>query len=902
MNDKVQVPLHLGVDRHNRSPLGEGHPMLRATRNLLLGDKNELVRRKAMEFRQTIVRSNQDSGGLITQIGAGTEDGAVGGTGCKEPLALWLPPFPGSPATGSLGRPVVAVFVGGDGKYYLLADGEAYVVPLPNTGRRPQAVMWRGSLWVACGDAVPSPTSSTITNPPTGLVHARMYTNAAGVHVWGLYAGMGADIASNWFGVINDPAPSKGYKTFAAGLRPKVIGTFRDRMIVGNFPPDQYGNDRSNGLLISDYLPGTRVDTMATLPALDNIDVPRFGVSEVDPLTTRLRSVGEVGDPLVAVKELSLQQSGAMNQSALICLNDRSVYLMTGEPLSTADLGDMWAEAPMVKQPIEDGCASAETVCETPFGVIWAGHEDVYFMPNGGGAPTPIGRRIASEFLHTPFDMKWRWHAAYHEGYYRLFIMAPGQRQDMPVGMEACWCLDLRYGPPADWTQARWFGPQVYQPIGAVNGAADDIYRGVFCTAVEKRTAYKKELFCVQAGKDGEVDNFAWVLCGLDGEETRDWALPFSPTMYRTAGVQEALSANESRIVSAAGWLHGRQKKVTVAGTSAAGDPAWANDDSSNTTDGGVTWGPGGKVAVPGTWQTLNLNDGEDAFPSSRGNEILAGIRLMDLPANELNRDVSLRAVEMGVTRMDSTTWAIAPTRDGLHAGSLLKPVNAIGNMRLGNALNTRINDPIAPFTFWADVGYGVQTIGKHVAAMLVEYPYFTVRSDALKFSFYFDANNDNSPELLVAANLALSTLGALFVSQGVNTLYFNPRSNGLAGQGLYDSICEAMNAALTAGSLPGTFTHNMTNNPATCPVKPTITHSSREWTPNSYTTNYESAQSGDSAALWLELGFDPVSPGIVDSNFAAAHTAANSSWATKVPKLRIANLAVITRSFRRQP
>lgn len=916
MNGKLKLPFHLGVDRHNRVPLGDGHPMLRATRNLMLDDRNELVRRNAMEYRKLLIRSDQSSGGLFGGVSAGsTEDGATGGRTPQDPLCLWLPPFTGTVINidGSLTRSAFSVFDCVGGTRLLVADGESTIAPMPSVSRyKPQAVMWHGALWIVVGDACINKCYAH-DNPNTGIIRVGEYTPNNGVPTLDVTEGMGVDISGSWITLFSDGALGQD----AAMLRPKVIGTYRGRMILGNFPKDSYNQPHRNGFIISDFLPAGPSYGSGAL-SLVSADVPVFAAGGTSPWYSgqdgREFRVGDDEEELVASRELSLMQLGAMNQSCNVFFKDRSIWVMTGEPLSTVDVGAVKGDAVFIKQPLADGCASAETIAETPWGPIWAGHEDVYFMPNGGGAPIPIGRRIAKQLANTPPDMQWRWHAVYHKGWYRLFIMAINQRQDAPLLMEECWCLDLRYGPPQDWTQARWFGPQVYQPIGAPNGHADDIYRGVGPTAVDLRAGVKPELFSIQPGMDGgpgDADVYAWVMCGLDGEETRDWSCPFGPLQTRAAGSAETVELGELRIMADTSWPYGRFFKCVGAGTSDTGELDMGGLDAQGESfnDGGVSWQFQGKVAVPRTWNRMDTNDGEDAFPTNRGNEILFGIRGMEFGAEQENRMVQLRGLEIGATRADDETFVVTATKDGLHEGATLRYRYGVGNFRLAQtALGERINDPIAPFTIWVDspTGYAINPLGQHVSFMLHEYPYFTLWATSIPFSFYFDADENaesvspfppftvtpaNTTELLVPAVLTL----------GLGTQGFYPGQETAFGGGLLDAIVAAMNQALLDNNLPGSFSHNMTGVAATDPVRPAITHSTNNWAPNCYAYNFESSQDGDSPRLWLELGFEAVGVGI-GSDYRKTIVAPFSPWAAKVPKIRIANLSVITRSFRRGP
>lgn len=909
MNDRTPLPLHLGVDLHNRVPLGEGHPVFRWLRNLILGDQNEGIRRKSMEWRQDLwISSDQAGSGFSSGWDGGmspqTGTMPAGLTGARQPLCLWLPAFGGTSVDNyTVGGRSFVTIVGCASGGHLLHAGDANSSPsvlapvyvrIPAHTRRPQSVNWRGALWVACGDAVPNPTAaalgSAFVTQPTGLVRLGRYTNAQGLRVMAAFEGMSVDLSIGHQNMFTTATTAQACRTF----RPKVIGTYRGRMVVANFPEDQYGMSRVNGALFSDFLPGTRV-VSATFPSIDNVDVPRFASNGLDPWdgggdSSAARSflIGDDGEEIIGMKELSLQQSGAMNQSALVWFKDRSIWLQTGEPLETADLGAVQGDSAFHRQPINDGCPSFETVCETPWGLIWAGHEDVYFMPNGGGAPVPIGRRVASRLQNTPFDMKWRWHAAFHEGHYRLSIMAPGQKQDEPVAMQEEWRLDLRYGPPADWAQARWFGPQVFMPM-TKPGTADAVDCGLYITAKEQRTGMKPELVALALGFSPEADRHTVVLAGLDGEDSYDYTCKFSPNQYRPVSAPDSLSLNEKRVITAANWVHGREPKVTVAGTSGDNEPAWVDDFATNVTDNAVTWAPGARVAVPGNFVTRDISDGEDAIPASRGNEVLVMLKTMEMGASEVNKDITLRGVEVGASARDSMTWALQSLADELHAGSLLEAKSVSGNFILGRAaLGTRLNDPMAPFVKYVDLtGSGGLLPGKHVRFSLAEYPYITVSDADLAFSFYFDANNDNTPELLVGATLDVSG------GYGFSSL-----------KTLLDAVVAAMNASLTAGGLGGTFTHNLTTNPGTCPVVPTITHSTREWKPNSLTVSFVGFTASESPSLWLQLGFTAIGPGVAPGHFPyqTVHTAPHSPWQRKTPKLRITNVVMTTRSFRRKP
>jgi hypothetical protein len=124
------------------------------------------------------------------------------------------------------------------------------------------------------------------------------------------------------------------------------------------------------------------------------------------------------------------------------------------------------------------------------------------------------------------------------------------------------------------------------------------------------------------------------------------------------------------------------------------------------------------------------------------------------------------------------------------------------------------------------------------------------------------------------------------------------------------DRVVDAMNAALVANNAGGgnTFSHNMTTNPATCPVKPTITLSTGggtyKWYPYSFTDAFSQLPPDQYGypSLWFKLGFEAIGTEWGLGSYSNVVTAPFSPMARSVPKLRVASLTAVLRSFKRGP
>jgi hypothetical protein len=202
-------------------------------------------------------------------------------------------------------------------------------------------------------------------------------------------------------------------------------------------------------------------------------------------------------DTIVAMQEIMLADVGTPAQAALLVLGRRKAFLITGEPSQTVEIGAAYGGNVSVNefQNVE-GCVSAETLVRTPYGVIWASESDVW-MYDEGQIPRRIGTKIRPVLKQTAAEFQYLWHAAYHDGSYRLAVMSDGQgpSHDSPCGEQ--WWLDLREMVPRGAADARWWGPQVFKVL---RERYEPCEAGTYCMAPEIRADREPALLGVEPG------------------------------------------------------------------------------------------------------------------------------------------------------------------------------------------------------------------------------------------------------------------------------------------------------------------------------------------------------------------------------------------------------------------
>ncbi len=309
---------------------------------------------------------------------------------------------------------------------------------------------------------------------------------------------------------------------------PKVVGVYRNRMVFGNF-----GKGYETHFTFADPDVPTTVSADFLAANGNNFTLP-----------------AAAGDKLVAFIEITQSAVGTPSQSALLILCERTAFILNGEPLFTIDTPDPaegYAGDVTLSQISEPcGCVSADTVVRTPYGLVWAGTDDVWGFQLGQ-LPVRIGTKIRPAIENTQPDQRWRWFAAYHGGAYRLALPGEGQNPTADEPLSDQWWLDLRDGIPQDWPSARWWGPHQYniaRKVTQYNETQPTPPKGLFFMAREQRAGKEVGLFTVTNAVAGvytsgmsQLYQHHHVLIELDVPVTYDSALTRDASDLDYAGI-----------------------------------------------------------------------------------------------------------------------------------------------------------------------------------------------------------------------------------------------------------------------------------------------------------------------------------------------------------------------------
>ncbi len=255
-------------------------------------------------------------------------------------------------------------------------------------------------------------------------------------------------------------------------LRPHIIGQYHERFIWANFGPGY-----ESYAVMGD--PG-EPDVIGNDALLDN--GRNFIIGDQND-----------GDRIVAIAEITQSAVGNPTNSACLFLKQYSAFIGTGEPNKSTDGDLVIGDFTISKITYDCGCASAKTLVKTPYGWIWAGTDDVWLFATGA-LPVRIGTKLRPKLVNAPASSRYLWHAEYHNGFYRLAIPSDGQvpLDDDPMGEQ--WWLDLRDGPPQNYQEARWWGPQVFNiPLYGSDDAVG--IPGTHCMAQESKPNQNRRLY-----------------------------------------------------------------------------------------------------------------------------------------------------------------------------------------------------------------------------------------------------------------------------------------------------------------------------------------------------------------------------------------------------------------------
>ncbi len=253
---------------------------------------------------------------------------------------------------------------------------------------------------------------------------------------------------------------------------PSVACVYRDRVVYGGF-----------------YVSGASGDAIRDYVVFSDHHLPNVIGANAVSAGGRAFEVGNYLEDgrMVAMVNIMQTSVGSPSESAVLVLRERAAYIITGEPNESTDVVDVdhpiLGDLVISKISVACGCASAETIVHTPYGLIWASTDQVWIFPEGQ-VPRPVGLNISDELRATPNWSRHSWHAVYFDGYYRLAVTDASQTTifstypypqanvwsgfgnvssaNTSVPCTRQWWLDLHSGGPRGDEDARWFGPMVY--------------------------------------------------------------------------------------------------------------------------------------------------------------------------------------------------------------------------------------------------------------------------------------------------------------------------------------------------------------------------------------------------------------------------------------------------------
>lgn len=460
------------------------------------------------------------------------------------------------------------------------------------------------------------------------------------------------------------------------------------------------------------------------------------------------------GRDITGVHEVLAAGNGSPISAIIIVTTLERSYYLSGDLPETDDAFDPshpFGTLAVNKLSSNAGCLSHHTICDTPYGTIWCGPTDVWFLPLGEMVPVPIGRRLKPILKAQPEESYYRIHAVYADGFYRLALFSDGQGPDDVTALGEQWWLDLRNGPPTSWKDAMWHGPMVFHVASSIDGGRgeDTTVVGTFNLAVDNRPGGNGKCYGVHHGITRGSTN-SMTLVQYDSVEPRDVGGLFRTTLIPWIqgqayglGAEVVVPNDIDNFVGGQGsfgiW---RVTNVTGGGTSGATEPLWSNA-ASPIVDHELTWTQFAQCISPS---------------QMKGSEILCAIESKDYNFNDLMSDKLFQGVELSYFLTQPELIRISQVVDG---GRLVDQMDCYADPGAGVVVGSAVlgddrlaEDFVAVSVMSAD---GTNTVGKRCQIKLEEQlgillpdGYLTVGVVAgaqeytveLKASFFFDVSS----------------------------------------------------------------------------------------------------------------------------------------------------------------
>lgn len=257
-----------------------------------------------------------------------------------------------------------------------------------------------------------------------------------------------------------------------------------------------------------------------------SIDPSKFFISDIGnpgsiaPVPTdHSFPVNASGIPITGATEVLPTATGTQGSSVLLVFSETETYQITGQPgtYSSATANDIVGDMKIGRVHIASGCISARTIATSPYGTLWCSLDDIWLF-HVGQIPVRVGTKLRPLLKAIAPEYRYLVHAAYHDGFYKLALPTPGQELNAHTPLGDMYWLDLRYGPPQDFSTALWYGPQQYMVCDEVLGARI----GTKFLFVDSNPGAPNNLLTFDSVFNGSVTQETPTLLQFDVNEGRD--------------------------------------------------------------------------------------------------------------------------------------------------------------------------------------------------------------------------------------------------------------------------------------------------------------------------------------------------------------------------------------------
>jgi hypothetical protein len=139
-----------------------------------------------------------------------------------------------------------------------------------------------------------------------------------------------------------------------------------------------------------------------------------------------------IDDFVTGIGVAALTSTPEQPQAPLAIFSNTSTWMLIGDIINDPN-------AIFFRLSDHIGCVAHQTIVPTPIGLLWLGHESVYWLQSSTGEPIDLGWPITNGIRQIPVSQRPFACATYHKGFYKLCVAGSA---DITNTVE--WWLDLR--------------------------------------------------------------------------------------------------------------------------------------------------------------------------------------------------------------------------------------------------------------------------------------------------------------------------------------------------------------------------------------------------------------------------------------------------------------------------